>query len=255
MIVIDKLCYQSKLRQVSPQIKFAYAIATLLLCVWSRWVPMAVVVLLINSYLTVGKGGVALSRYLHYLTVPLAFLVLSTLSIVLNYSPTPFDLFALSFGGGYLTASTQGLALALQLVLTALASVSCLYFLSFSTPMPDILWVLGKCHCPKLVIELMLLIYRYIFILLEVASNISISQASRLGQCNYKTAIKSFVALVSALFVRAMKKSSALYDAMESRCYDGTIRVLHESLPPKSRDIVAVILFEGVLLLWFLLMR
>ena len=47
-----------------------------------------------------------------------------------------------------------------------------------------------------------------------------------------------------SLFVRAMKKSGALYDAMESRCYDGTIRVLNENYPPAGKEITAIVLFE-----------
>ena len=113
----------------------------------------------------------------------------------------------------------------------ALASVSCLYFLSFNTPMPDILNVLRVMRCPRIILELMLLIYRYIFVLLEIASNLRTAQNSRLGNKDYRTSLKSFGALASALFIRAIKKSNALYDAMESRCYDGTIRVLNETYP------------------------
>ena len=55
--------------------------------------------------------------------------------------------------------------------------------------------------------------------------------------------------MVSVLFVRSMKKAGALYDAMESRCYDGTIRVLTEDHPPKSKEIFWIILFESFLLI------
>lgn len=255
MISIDKLSYQSKLRDISADLKFSYAVLTLLICVITRWVPMALVVLSVNGYLTVMRGGVKRSRYLGYLGVPLAFLVVSTLSILLNFSQTPLDLFAIPLFDGYVTASWAGLMQMLQLVLTALASVSCLYFLSFTTPMPDILGVLGTLHCPALVMELMLLIYRYIFVLLEVAHEIGVAQASRLGQRDYKTSVKSFVALVSAVFIRAMKKSTALYDAMEARCYDGTLHVLQETVPAKAWHWVAVAVFDGGLLVWFLVVK
>ena len=35
-----------------------------------------------------------------------------------------------------------------------------------------------------------------------------------------------FGQMASVVFVRALKQSDALYNAMESRCYDGEIRVL-----------------------------
>ena len=248
MITIDNLCYHSKLRYCNAGEKFAFAVLTLLFCVVSRSSVIAVIVLLTTGILTVWKGGIPFFRYLKFLTVPLAFLILSTLAIVLNISKIPLDLFSIPLGSWYLTGSRTALFYALQLILTALASVSCLYFLSFNTPMTDILSVLRRMHCPRLVIELMLLIYRFIFLLTEIASSITTAQNSRLGNKDFRTSCHSFSAMVSALFIRAIKKSSSLYDAMESRCYDGTIRVLTEHFPPKRREIFAIVLFEVFLL-------
>ncbi len=180
--------------------------------------------------------------------IPLAFLFLSTLAIIVNFSRAPLDAFALSVGSYYITGSRASLAFAVQLIVTALASVSCLYFLSLNTPMTDILLVLRKIRCPELVIELMMLIYRFIFVLMEISSAISTAQDSRLGNKDFKTSLKSFGALASVLLIRAMKKSNALYDAMESRCYGGTIRVLDENYPPKGNEIIYIVLFEFFLL-------
>lgn len=255
MITIDKLCYQSGLRYVNAGVKCAFAVITLLICVMSRSIACACVILAATGILTIYKGGVPVFRYLRYMMLPLAFLILSTLAILLNLAKTPGDLFAIPLGSWYLTGSCHGLFYALQLIFTAMAGVSCLYFLSFSTPMPDILQVLEWIHCPRLLMELMLLIYRFIFILLSVASSITVSQHSRLGNRNYRTSLKSFGALVSVLFIRSFKKANALYDAMESRCYDGAIRVLNETYPPKKREIALVIVFELLLLLILLIER
>ena len=252
MITIDKLCYQSGLRYVNAGEKFAFAVITLLLCVISRSAACACMVLAATGILTVWKGGVPVFRYLRFLLLPLAFLILSTLAIVLNISRTPADLFAIPLGGWYLTGSRQALLYALQLILTALAAVSCLYFLSFSTPMPDLLNVLGRLRCPRLLLELMLLIYRFIFILMSVASSITVSQHSRLGNRDYRTSLKSFGALASVLLLRSFKKANALYDAMEARCYDGTIRVLNENFPPNPREILLIAGFDLLLLLFVL---
>ena len=244
MIIVDKLCYLSKLRYVNADEKFIFAIFTLLLCVLSRSVTIALVVLAVTGILTVKIGGIPFSRYKTLMLVPLAFIILSTFAIIVNFSHTPMDAFAIPFGSIYITGSWQGILRAVQLILTAMASVSCLYFLSLNTPLTDILVVLRKLKCPHIIVELMLLIYRYIFVLLEIASSISISQKSRLGNKDLKTAYHSFGTMVSVLFVRAMKKSNALYDAMESRCYDGKIMVLNENFPPKTKEIIYIIAFE-----------
>ena len=158
MITIDKLCYHSKLRYENAGEKFAFAVITLCICVMSRSIAVACIVLAVTGILAVWKGGIPVSRYLRFLTVPLAFLFLSTVAIMFNIKKAPLDLFAIPVGNWYVTASTDSFFYALQLILTALGAVSCLYFLSFTTPMPDILEVLRKLHCPGLLIELMLLI-------------------------------------------------------------------------------------------------
>ena len=132
MITIDKLCYTSRLRYENAAEKFAFAVITLIICVMSRSMVIAGIVLAVTGILTVWKDlhSFPLFRYLHFLSVPLAFLFLSTLAILVNVKQKPLDLFAIKIGNWYLTGSTYGAFYALQLILTALAAVSCLYFLN-----------------------------------------------------------------------------------------------------------------------------
>lgn len=144
MITIDKLCYVSKLRYVNATQKVVFAVLSLLIAVCSRSVPVALVVLLANSYLIVFKSGVSFKRYCHFLTVPFSFMVLSTISIIINFSPVPLDAFAIPIGSFYITSSVESLFFALNLMVTALSGVTCLYFMSFTTPITDILNVIKK---------------------------------------------------------------------------------------------------------------
>lgn len=250
MISIDKLCYHSRLRYENAVEKFAFAMITLCICVASRSIAVACIVLAVTGILTTWKGGIPVLRYLKAMTVPLTFLFLSTFAIMFNIRREPLDLFALPMGGWYVTASRSAFLYSVQLILTALSAVSCLYFLSFTTPMPDILEVLKKLHCPKLMIELMLLIYRFIFILLDTSSAISVSQDCRLGNKDYRTSVRSFGMLGSVLMVRAASRSGKLYTAMEARCYDNTIRVLSENNPPRKGVVAAIVLFDTALLIF-----
>lgn len=249
MIVVDKLCYASKLRYVNAGEKFAYAMMTLLICIVSRSMTAAGLVLIVNGFLSVKKGGVRLGRYLKLMAVPFSFLVLSTLAIIVNVSKTPLDAYAVSVGTFFITGSRESLLFGIQLFLTALASVSCLYFLSLNTTMTDILEVLAGLRCPELMIELMMLIYRYIFVLMETASAIMVSQKSRLGNRSMKSSVQSFGQMGAGLFIRALKRSNALFDSMESRCYDGRIKVLSVQHPMKKKEVAGILLFELLLLI------
>ena len=68
---------------------------------------------------------------------------------------------------------------------------------------------------PRLLIELMMLIYRFVFILLHTASAIMTAQEARLGNRDYRTQLRAFGKMLTALFFISLRKANALYDAME----------------------------------------
>ena len=246
--MIDRLSYQSHLRYVNAGVKFSYALLTLVLCIAARSFPTAAFVFAANWILTVWKGKIPFSSYIKLLLVPAAFLLVGTAVLIVNVSDTPLNAFAVPVGEWYLTGSRESVTEALLVCATAFASVTCLYFLALNTTMTDILGVLRKLHCPALLTELMLLIYRFIFLLTETASALMTAQEARLGNRDLRTGIRSFGRMGSALFVQALKRANILYDAMEARCYDGEIRVLSGERPAKIREIVSVAVFEAVLL-------
>ncbi len=247
MSVIDRLCYQSRLRYVNAEEKFVYAILTLIFCVASRSFAVALIAFAANGILTVGKGGISLSRYCRLLLIPVSFLVVGTAAILVDVSEIPMDAFAFPVGDRYLTGSRATTMEALRVCAAAFSSATCLYFLALNTTMTDILDVLRKLRLPSLFIELMMLIYRFIFLLFETAGAIRISQESRLGDRNYRTKARSFGEMGSALFIRALSRSNSLYDAMESRGYDGKIRVLSQQQPPRKKKILMIAGFELIL--------
>ncbi len=249
MGTIDRYAYRSALRNVNAQEKFWFAILTMIICVAGRSVLVSGAVFLLNGYLTVAKGGLSLKKYGKLLTIPLVFLVLGTLTVWVNLGDTPMDAFALPLGNLYLTGSVDGIRQMAKLFCIVMASVSCLYFLSLNTPMTDIIFVLEKIHIPRLVIELMMLIYRFAFILFSTASSIMTAQRARLGNRNLAASVRSFGKMGAGLFVKALKKSDALYISMESRLYEGRLRVLHKVCPAKKGRIAAVGVLELALIL------
>ena len=68
----------------------------------SRSAEVAAIVLAVTGILTVCKGGVPVLRYLKFLTLPLAFLFLSTAAVMFNIKKTPMDFLAIPVGDGIL---------------------------------------------------------------------------------------------------------------------------------------------------------
>lgn len=252
---IDDLAYRSHLRYVNAGEKFALATLTLVVLLVSRSIAAALVAMVAMGALTVGRGGIPLRRYVSLMLIPFLFLVVYVLVIGTAIRETPLELFAVRFGSWYLTASWDTVHYAAQLFCTALGCVSCLYFLSCNTPMTDILEVLRRLHVPPLFIELTMLIYRYIFVLLERAEAIRTSQNSRLGNVTYARSLQTFGDLCSCLFIQAIKRSERLFDAMEARGYDGRIRVLSEERPARAAEVAFVVGFEAVLVIVSLIAR
>jgi len=248
MILIDKLAYSSSLRYKSPILKSAFAVGSLLICVGARSFIVSVITLAVMAGLTVLSSKISILQYLKLMLIPFGFMVLSTVAIVVNITDRPMDLVSIPIGSSYLAISNYSLTEGARLVAVALSSVSCLYFLTLTTSMLDILSVLRKLRCPKIMIELMMLIYRYIFVILDMAAAITTSQNCRLGNKDFITELRSIGQMLAVLLTRSLKKSSLLFDSMESRCYDGEIRVLNEYYPAKPRETIGVAGFLALML-------
>ena len=128
--------------------------------------------------------------------------------------------------------------------LMVMGSLSCLYFISLTTPMIDVISVLAKLKVPSFLIELISLVYRFIFIILETSEMMFISQNSRLGYRDIKTSYKSLGALASTLFIRSFKRANDLYTALEARGYNGELKVLEEQVQKRNYIYIITIIIN-----------
>jgi cobalt/nickel transport system permease protein len=210
-------------------------------------------VLLTTGYLTMIKGGLAVREYFSMLMIPLTFILLGTITIALDFSWQPINVYSLHLGFFYINTSPEKIIEMLLMILKVFAAVSALLMLSLTTPSSEIIAVMQKAHVPSLIIELMNLIYRYIFILMDVFIKMRNSAASRQGYCDYATSIRTFGGIVGNMLIVSMKKANAYYTAMEARCYDGELLFLEEEKDIRASQIVAAGIFMmGIFLVWWL---
>jgi cobalt/nickel transport system permease protein len=248
MFDIDMYAYASQLKKIDPLQKFIFAITTLGVCLWADTIVTSVAVLLIMSWITIQMGGTPFSLFLKLLLVPMTFLIIGVLTLIFNISSSAESfLFSLPIAGLWIGVSNAGLSEAARLFFRVLGSVSCLYFLSLSTPLVDLLSVLRRLKVPKLLVEMMGLIYRYIFVLLDTANTMFIAQSSRLGYINVFTGYRSLGTLASTLFVRAYKRSNELYTSLEARGYDGELNLFEEPYETRYKIYIGAILINAAL--------
>ena len=115
-----------------------------------------------------------------------------------------------------------------SIILKAFGAVSAMYVVTLSTPVCEIITELKKLHIPGIFIELMYLIYRYIFILFDAVHKMQDSGKSRLGYTSFKASCRSFSMMLSNLLIISLKNSRNYYNAMEARCYNGQLEFYTE---------------------------
>jgi cobalt ABC transporter, permease protein CbiQ len=248
---IDFYAYTSKIRHWNPTFKVSLSVLILILCIVLDNPYVSVVVIIAMAYLTIVKGELPIHEYLSILTIPIVFILLGTFTIAIDFSKQPMGQYNMYLGFCYVFTSQAKLKEVVFLILKVFAAISALQMMTLSTPSSEIIYELRKAHVPKLIIELMNIIYRYIFILMDVYTKMKNSAESRQGYCDFKTSCYTFGSIASNMLVISLKKANSYYDAMEARCYDGDLIFLEEDKKIETTQIVAAVAFIFFLiLLW-----
>ncbi len=228
---VDVLARRSALCRVNPALKVGCSILVLMLCIAAQTTHMPLILTAVLCAVTIGIGRISWHDYLSKFSLPAVFLLLSTLALLWNLVPERGGLLDLPCFGSYLSILPAAQAAARLVLARALGAMSCLFFLSLSTPMPEILAVLRRAHVPSVVIDLAVLIYRYIFLLFETYHQMHSAAQSRLGFSGLRRSLRTTGQLYALLLSNSFRKASACFDAMESRCYEGELRFLTRPKP------------------------
>lgn len=256
MINIDTFAYNSKLKDRDPMEKLVFAFVTLCVCLWANSIIISLTVLMIMTWSTMYQGGIHGTVYLKLLLIPMGFLILGVLAIVIEITPQPYGfLGSIQFFNMYIGVSKTGLITATELFFRALGAVSCLYYLSLNTPMIDVMSALRKLRCPKLLVEMMSLIYRFIFIFITTAETMLIAQSSRLGYSRFMSGYRSLGSLVSSIFIRSYQQADKIYTSLESRGYDGELNVLEQHRRYSLKGYLKVLGINGLLVVLTTIIR
>lgn len=240
---IDSLAYTNRLRGLPPTHKLSFAMALLLLSLCSH----PVVQLLISVWLTVCivvYAGIPGKLYLRLLSLPFGFWLTSLPAFVLNgvgldqMQAVQWDVWqgwSINVGSFSLYISQTGLHQVSLLFPRAWASTSCMYFILLTIPFTEILQVLRQLRCPALLTELLLLMYRFIFNLLEIANELWMAQNARCGYRTYRRGLQSLGILVGQLLQRTLENYRQVSLSLAARGFNGEFRVWHSHPYKPSR--------------------
>jgi cobalt/nickel transport system permease protein len=222
MLIIDKLAYQSRWLHVAPHRK-AWLYVVLLVLAFSC-PPLAQMGLLAGMVLlTCYLLKVSLWRYLRWLMVPLFFLLFGLLGIVFSIAwapalPVPHSL---TLGPLVIGPDPVGIATAWHTLWRSLAALAATYLFVLTTPFNQLIGLLKRCHLPKLLLEQILLTYRFIFILIEEAMAIHQAQTLRFGYSSPGNGYRSLAMLVGMLLARVMDRYAQMETTLDVKLFTG----------------------------------
>lgn len=158
------------------------------------------------------------------MSIPVVFMILGSIAIAFGVSMSPIGDYNLHLCGFYLYTSDENIMKTMEIVMKAFGAISAMYMMTLSTNTSEIISVLRKAHIPKIIIELMNMIYRFIFILIDVQCKMKNSAQSRLGYIDFKTSCYSFGSTASKLLIVSLKKQIPIImqwnpDAIMVICY------------------------------------
>lgn len=251
MLYVDQFVYTNRLRSSThPLERFFFAFFTMLLGLAVNKPHVHAVIILLMLGLLFFKARIPGFVIFKMLSVPFAFLLVGTGTIALTFGPEDVDMLRLFQIAGYQVGfTTTGLWLAGLIFLKSLSSVTCLYFLSFTTPMTELIYVLKLLRLPRVVIELMVIIYRFVFIFIESAFSIYTAQSARWGYASYRRTMYSLGVLLANIWGKAYLRAQRLFSSLLSRGYTGGLNFIEPPYSYSLRNILAIILLDAALLI------
>jgi cobalt/nickel transport system permease protein len=251
---IDTIAYTNRLRQLPPGQKIMFAIALLLITYCTR-TPVQILILGWVSIWTVIYAGISAKTYLRLLAISAGFWLTSLPAFVFSV----VDLSLLSFvradvwqgfgwGDYYIYLSRQGIQQAWELGVRAIAATACIYFVILTVPFAEILDILRRSGCPALLTDLLMLMYRFIFVLLRTARELWTAQQSRGGYRTRKLWLKSLALLIGQLLRRTLENYRKVSLTLESRGFTGDFRVCHSRRYVTSKRYIFEALFGCAIL-------
>ncbi len=147
---------------------------------------------------------------------------------------------------------SQGIYFGVLVFTRAISAVAVLNLLILVTPITKVMDSMAWFRVPSVIIDTMLLMFRYIGILGEESTRMHRAQASRLGyskSVGYMKKIANFGTIAGSLLIRAFDRSVKVGNAMVSRAYTGKyalFRCEKKNLPKRDMLLGSLVVIASI---------
>jgi cobalt/nickel transport system permease protein len=241
--LLEDIAQKNGLREVNAYLKLAAGLGAIILCLLSSSYISPLFIAIVLSGAIIILARVNAKTYAELFIVPFWFAIMSVVGIILITGGS--DIFwqwniLPSFS---ISITRESINQGMFVFCRVIGGMSAMIFIALTTPMTDIFIVFRQCRVPEVVIDLMMIIYRTIFILIDQVIQIYQAQLMRLGYSTYRESLHSFATLCGAAFIASWDAGEDLIRAMDARCYDGKFALLGENRPVERIPCLAVVCF------------
>ena len=244
--LLEDIAQKNGLRDVNTNLKLATGLGAILLCLLSTSYIPPLFIALVLTCATLFLAQVDAKTYAELFIVPLWFAIMSVAGIILITGGQDvfwqWDILP-SFS---LSITRESINQGVLVFCRVLGGMSAMCFIALTTPMTSIFTAFRQYRIPEIIIELMMIIYRTIFILMDQVVQIYTAQVMRLGYSTVKESIHSCASLCGAAFIASWNAGEDLIQAMDARCYSGKFAVLGENRPVEKKPLLALVAFLSI---------
>jgi len=235
MRFIDTFAYNNRLRKIDPAYKAGLVGLILVVCVLASTPYVGLAATCISFLLAVGVAGIPVKVFGKVLLAEFTFFALATVGVAVSITitnPLSVNPWAVQIGPLWFSSSLAMRQNTLLIITRVMGCASAMNFLALTTPIVEIIALLRRLRFPEILLDLMTLMYRYIFVLLESLERMVLAQEVRMGFNGWRRSINSAAQIGANLFVEAFRRSKNLEIALQGRGWDGSLRVLPQEYEP-----------------------
>jgi cobalt/nickel transport system permease protein len=222
---VDRYAYNNRIRKLDPAYKAGFGLVVMLVCLIADRPLVGLLIILLDAGLSIFWAGLPAGFVFKLLTGEGSFLLFGVLGVAISINTIPIP-GGLAFGPFWVMVTPGTIYLAIRLLFRALGCVSAMNFLALTTPMVDLIDLLRRMHVSEILIDLMTLIYRFVFTLLDSLDRMVLAQEVRMGFNGWRNSLQSTSNIGANLFIEALRRSRRLETALEGRGWDGSFRVI-----------------------------
>ena len=227
MFELDEMAYRSAALKWSPTGKFVFVLTLLVSSLLSTTLIVPLLVLLLGTMLLGYSVRFRFPRIIGLIILEGVGIVVVGGAVIAAVTPGA-TVWAVDLLVMKISFSDEGVATASLVTLRALAGMSVMLFFATSTPIPHFADMLVHMKVPKEFAELMVMVYRYSFLLLDEAGRMYLAAQCRLGFQGRMNSLRTYAKMMVGIFIRSIETAERSNVGMQCRNYQSNVAMLRQ---------------------------